>query len=248
VVHYQPKASANTGEIVCMEALLRWEQPQRGRLEAKDFLAVAEETRLIEPIGGWVLKEACRQGRAWQERSAGRSAPRVSVNISARQFSQADLPEKVAEALEESGLEAENLSLEIAEGALMGEAQTAAGKLRALKDLGVGVEVDGFGSAYSSLLWLKRLPLDVLKLDRSLVAELGEAPGGAAIVTAMIELAHALGWSVTAQGVETADQLATLQELGCDLTQGYHLSGPLTGEEASALLEAGTEPIPHPRP
>ena len=137
--------------------------------------------------------------------------------------------------------------MEIAEDALVGEAQTAAGRLRALKNLGVGLEVDGFGSAHSSLSRLKRLPLDVLKLDGSLVAGLGEEPGGAAIVAAMIELAHALGWSVTAEEVETADQLARLRELGCDLAQGYHLCGLLTGEEASALLEVSTELIPPPR-
>src|SRR5918994_2824816 len=152
-VRYQPEVSAKTGQIVSMETLVRWEHPRRGVLGPKDFLDVAEETGLIVPIGEWVLKEACRQGRTWQERHADRPAPRVSVNVSARQLSQDDLVEKVVEALEESGLGAGNLSLEIAEGALavMGDEEAAARKLRALKDLGVRIGADDFGGAYSSL-------------------------------------------------------------------------------------------------
>jgi diguanylate cyclase (GGDEF)-like protein/PAS domain S-box-containing protein len=239
-VRYQPEVSAKTGQIVSMEALVRWEHPHRGVLGPKDFLDVAEETGLIVPIGEWVLKEACRQGRVWQERHADRPAPRVSVNVSARQFLQADLVEKVAEALEESRLGAGNLSLEIAEGALIGDEEAAARKLRALKDLGVRVEADDFGGAYSSLPQLRRLPLDLLKLDGSLVTGLGKELGGEAVAAAMIDLAHALGYAVTAEGVETADQLARLRRLGCDRVQGYHFSGPVTGEEASALLDADT--------
>jgi diguanylate cyclase (GGDEF)-like protein/PAS domain S-box-containing protein len=242
-VRYQPEVSAKTGQIVSMEALVRWEHPHRGVLGPKDFLDVAEETGLIVPIGEWVLKEACRQGRVWQERHADRPAPRVSVNVSARQFSQADLVEKVAEALEESRLGAGNLSLEIAEGALIGDEEAAARKLRALKDLGVRVEADDFGGVYSSLPQLRRLPLDLLKLDGSLVTGLGKELGGEAVAAAMIDLAHALGYAVTAEGVETADQLARLRRLGCDRVQGYHFSGPVTGEEASALLDADTPPI-----
>ena len=242
-VRYQPEVSAKTGQIVSMEALVRWDHPRRGVLGPKDFLDVAEETGLIVPIGEWVLKEACRQGRAWQERHADRPAPRVSVNVSARQFSQADLVEKVVEALEESALEAGNLSLEITEGALMGDEKAAARKLRALKDLGVRVEADDFGGANSSLPQLRRLPLDLLKLDGSLVTGLDNEPGGEAVAAAIIDLAHALGYAVTAEGVETADQLARLRRLGCDRAQGYHFSGPVTGEEASALLDADTPPI-----
>jgi EAL domain-containing protein (putative c-di-GMP-specific phosphodiesterase class I) len=165
------------------------------------------------------------------------------VNISTRQFLETNLLEKVAEALEETGLETDNLSLEVAESTLMGDAETAVRKFRAIKDLGVGVALDGFGSAYSSLSQLKRLPLDLVKLDRSLIVGLGEEPEGAAVVAAMIDLAHALGWTVSAHGVETADQLAMLCRLGCDLAQGYHFSKPVTSEEASALLEAGTQLI-----
>lgn len=241
-VYYQPKVSLGSGRVVAFEALVRWDHPERGLLEPERFLPIAEETGLILPIGEWVLKEACRQGREWQETCADRSPPQVSVNISKRQFTQPDLTEKVVEALEETGLEARSLSLEISEGALMAEVDATMGKLRALKDLDVQLIIDDFGTAYSSLSQVKRFPLDMLGLDRSLIARLGEEPEDAAIVAVMIELAHALGWAVTAQGVETAGQSYRLRELDCDLAQGFHFSGPVTAGETAALIAAGSLP------
>ena len=236
-IYYQPKISISTGEIVSLEALVRWEHPERGLLEPDEFLPVAEESDLIVQIGEWVLDEVCRQGRAWQERYPGESTPRVCTNISPRQFLHTNLVDRVAEVLQESGLEAGRLSLEIDEGILMEDAEANVEKLTALNDLGLHIVIDDFGTAYSSLAQLKNLPLNILKIDRSLVVKLGEEPEDKAIVKAMIQLAQALGWAVTAQGVESYEQLATLRELGCDIVQGYYFTRPVTVEEATVLLE-----------
>jgi diguanylate cyclase (GGDEF)-like protein/PAS domain S-box-containing protein len=237
-VYYQPKISVSTGEIVSLEALIRWEHPERGLLEPDDFLPVAEESGLIVQIGEWVLDEVCRQGREWQVRFADHSPPRVCTNVSARQFLQTDVVGRVTDALRKSGLRAQGLSLEVPEGVLMNDPESNVEKLTALKDLGIHIVIDDFGTAYSSLSYLKNFPLNFLKVDRSLVVELGEKSEDKAIVAAMIDLAHALGWAVTAQGVETHEQLAVLRELGCDIVQGYYFSRPVTSEEATELLEA----------
>ncbi len=236
-IYYQPKISISTGEIVSLEALVRWEHPERGLLEPNEFLPVAEESDLIVQIGEWVLDEVCRQGRAWQERYPEESTPRVCTNISPKQFLYTDLVDRIAETLQESGLEAGRLSLEIDEGILMGDAEANVEKLTALNDLGIHIVIDDFGTAYSSLAQLKNLPLNILKIDRSLVIKLGEEPEDKAIVSAMIQLAQALGWAVTAQGVENDEQLAMLRELGCDIVQGYYFTRPVTVEEATVLLE-----------
>jgi diguanylate cyclase (GGDEF)-like protein/PAS domain S-box-containing protein len=236
-IYYQPKISISTGEIMSLEALVRWEHPERGLLEPNEFLPVAEESDLIVQIGEWVLDEVCRQGRAWQERYPEESTPRVCTNISPKQFLYTDLVDRIAETLQESGLEAGRLSLEIAEGILMGDAEANVEKLTALNDLGIHIVIDDFGTAYSSLAQLKNLPLNILKIDRSLVIKLGEEPEDKAIVSAMIQLAQALGWAVTAQGVENDEQLAMLRELGCDIVQGYYFTRPVTVEEATVLLE-----------
>jgi len=237
-VYYQPKISVSTGEIVSLEALIRWEHPERGLLEPDDFLPVAEESGLIVQIGEWVLDEVCRQGREWQVRFADHSPPRVCANVSARQFLQTDVVGRVTDALQKSGLRAQGLSLEVPEGVLMDDPESNIEKLTALKDLGIHIVIDDFGTAYSSLSYLKNFPLNFLKVDRSLIVELGEESEDKAIVSAMIDLAHALGWAVTAEGVETHEQLAVLRELGCDIVQGYYFSMPVTSEEATELLEA----------
>lgn len=237
-IYYQPKISIETGEIVSLEALVRWEHPERGLLEPDDFLAVAEGSGLIVQLGEWVLDEVCRQGRAWQERYSGHSPPRVCTNVSPKQFLRTNLVPRVIEALQKSGLRSGGLSLEVPESVLMEEAEANAEKLKALKELGIHIVIDDFGTAYSSLAHLKNFPVNILKIDRSLTLNLGEEPEDNAIVSAMIGLAKALGWAVTAQGVETEEQLELLRELGCDIVQGYYFTRPVTSEEATELLES----------
>ncbi len=236
-VYYQPKISINDDKIVSLEALIRWEHPERGLLEPEEFLPVAEESGLIVQIGEWVLDEVCQQGRKWQERFAEHSPPRVCTNVSAREFLQTDLVGRVTESLQKSGLRGHGLSLEVPEGVLMDDPESNVEKLTKLKKLGIHIVIDDFGTSYSSLSYLKNFPLNFLKVDRSLIVRLGEEPEDKAIVAAMIGLAKGLGWAVTAQGVETEEQLALLRELGCDIVQGYYLSRPVTSEEATKLLE-----------
>ncbi len=239
-VLYQPKMLLRTGGIIGTEALVRWEHPERGLILPSEFVPLAEETGLIIPIGYKVLEEACRQAYAWQERYP--DAPQTMyINLSARQFNDPELTGKVAKVVRETGVEPSVLALEISENVLMSDPQSALDKLRSLRELGARVVVDNFGTAYSSLSSLGRLPMSSLNVDRSLIFRLGVAPEDTAIVSAMINLAHSLGWEVTAEGVETADQLARLRELGCDMAQGYHLWKPLTGEEVSASLATGPQ-------
>jgi len=240
VVHYQPKVVPKTGEVDSMEALLRWEHPESGLLAPDDFLAVAEETGLIASIDDWVLGEACRQGGAWQRMRAGRPGVKVSANVSAKQFARDDLVEMVTGTLRRSGLRAENLCLEVKEGVLMANPEASVAKLEALRDLGVSVALDDFGVAYSSLAQLRRFPLDSLQLNRSLVAGLGKEPEDDAIVAAVIDLSHALGWKVVGQCVEGPEQAARLTELGCDLLQGRHLSVAVAAQEATEMVAART--------
>jgi diguanylate cyclase (GGDEF)-like protein/PAS domain S-box-containing protein len=237
-VLYQPKMLLEEGTITGVEALVRWEHPERGLMSPSEFVPLAEETGLIVPIGYKVLEETCRQTRAWQQRYTG--APRtVYVNLSARQFDDPGLVEEVMRVVRKTGVEPNDLALEIAENVLMSDTEAAVSKLTALRGAGVRVVVDDFGTAYSSLSSLGHLPMNSLNVDRSLIFRLGVAPEDTAIVSAAINLAHSLGWEVTAEGVETADQLARLRELGCDMAQGYHLWEPLTSEEVSASLATG---------
>jgi diguanylate cyclase (GGDEF)-like protein len=231
--HYQPIVELDTGKIGGMEALARWRHPERGLVAAAEFIQLAEETGLIRPIGRRVIEEACRQAKEWRERYPDRALP-MSVNLSASQFShQSDL---IPELLDDTGLDPRSLQLELTERAVMDDAEFALAELQRLKDLGVGLAIDDFGMGYSCLYYLKRMPVDSLKIDRSFIAGLGEDPGDEAIVSGTIGLAHALDLRVVAEGVETADQLAKLKELGCDLAQGYYLAEPSTGERMSALL------------
>jgi diguanylate cyclase (GGDEF)-like protein/PAS domain S-box-containing protein len=234
-VLYQPKMLLRTGEIIGTEALVRWEHPERGLIPPSEFVPLAEETGLIIPIGYKVLEEACWQAHTWQERYP--DAPQTMyINLSSRQFNDPELMEKVMRVVRETGVEPCSLALEISENVLMSDPQSALDKLWSIRELGARVVVDNFGTAYSSLSRLGRLPMNSLNVDRSLIFRLGVAPEDTAIVSASINLAHSLGWEVTAEGVETADQLARLRELGCDMAQGYHLWEPLTGEEVSASL------------
>jgi diguanylate cyclase (GGDEF)-like protein/PAS domain S-box-containing protein len=237
-VLYQPKMLLRTGRIIGTEALVRWEHPERGLIPPAEFVPLAEESGLIIPIGYKVLEEACRQARSWQERYL--DAPQtMCVNLSFRQFTDPGLVEEVTKVVRETGVEPSGLALEISENVLMSDPQSTLDKLWSLRELGARVVVDDFGTAYSSLPRLGRLPMNSLNVDRSLIFRLGVVPEDTAIVAASINLAHSLGWDVTAEGVETADQLARLRELGCDMAQGYHLWEPLTSEGMAAYLATG---------
>ena len=238
VVHYQPKVLIESGEIVGMEALVRWEHPEQGLLLPSEFVPLAEETGLIVPIGGWVLGEACRQAKRWRELYPNDPRLAIYVNLSALQFHAPHLVGEVAGVLEDTGLDASSLALEITEGVAMEDAPSTMATLRALKDLGVKLAIDDFGTGYSSLSYLKRFPVDVIKVDRSIVEGMGHDRGDLAIVSATIALAHALGLEVIAEGVEAEEQVGELRALGCDFGQGDYWWRPSPTEEATALLEA----------
>ena len=244
VLHYQPKIDLSTGAMCGMEALLRWQHPQRGIVSPGDFIPLAEETGLIVPLGEWVLREACRQSRAWQDRSLPKF--RIAVNLSGAQFRQKTLLDFVREALSESGVAPECLEVEITESVVMHNAAEAAAILEALSVMGVHVSIDDFGTGYSSLSYLKRFPIQSLKIDRSFIRDLSVDPGDAAIVRAIIAMAHQLRLKVIAEGVETDSQLQFLRGLGGDQYQGYYCSRPLSAEacEAFILARQSSGPMP----
>jgi diguanylate cyclase (GGDEF)-like protein/PAS domain S-box-containing protein len=238
-VVYQPTISLTTGEIVGVEALLRWEHPERGMLVPVDFIDVAEETGLIVPIGTWVVEQACRQAQRWLAARPDGEPFFVSVNLSSRQLDTALLIDNVADVLERTGLPSGTLGLEITESVIMRDPESSTTSLRALKDLGVRLAVDDFGTGYSSLAYLRRFPVDLLKVDRAFVDGLGADSGDAedrAIVAAVVSLAHTLGMKAIAEGVETADQLAELRAMGCDMAQGFFVAKPLTAPDIDDLL------------
>jgi Amt family ammonium transporter len=226
VVHYQPIVRAADGRLIGVEALVRWQHPERGLVQPDGFISVAEETDLILPIGRWVLAEACTQLGVWQAASPDLAGIRVAVNLSARQFIDPDIVSIVADALQRAGIPPSSLSLEITESVLMEEVEATAETLQALKELGVNLSIDDFGTGYSSLSYLKRFPVDSLKIDRTFVDGLAVDAEDHAIVHAVVSLAHALGLEVVGEGVETREQLHELQRLGCDAVQGYLLGLP----------------------
>jgi diguanylate cyclase (GGDEF)-like protein/PAS domain S-box-containing protein len=236
VLHYQPQVSLDSGAIVGMEALLRWNHPELGMVAPDRFIALAEETGLIVPIGAWVLREACAQTRAW--RDAGLPLLRVAVNISPRQFAQQDLVQSIAAVLADTGLEAHCLELELTESVVMADVERAVATLDELKGLGVKLSIDDFGTGYSSLSYLKRFPIDVLKIDRSFVRDITDDPDDAAIAVLIIDLAHSLGLQVIAEGVETAAQLDFLRAHHCDQMQGYYFSRPQPAEQFIELVRS----------
>jgi diguanylate cyclase (GGDEF)-like protein/PAS domain S-box-containing protein len=236
LLHYQPVVDLATDRIVGLEALVRWQHPERGLVPPLAFIPLAEETGLIQDIGRWVLETACRQAVFWQRELPHEPAILMSVNLSAKQFVQPDLVERVAEILALTGLDPSSLELEITESVLMDQSETAIETLRALRHLGVKLVLDDFGTGYSSLSYLKHLPLDTIKIDRSFVAELTDDDANLPIVRAVISLAHGLGIDVVAEGVETAEQLAWLRELDCDRGQGYLYARPLPADQLARLL------------
>ena len=234
-VYYQPEILLASGEIVGLEALVRWEHPERGLLLPQEFLPIAEESNLIMPIGQWVLRVACNQLRTWQEQYPNTTSLVMGVNLSTREFFQ---PSLIAEILHETGVDPQTLQLEITEGAVAyNHAENANNTLRSLKTLGVRLAIDDFGMGYSSLSYLKHFPVDLLKIDRSFVRELGKDFKDTKIVAAIIHLARALNLKVIAEGVETAEQVEQLRKMDCDMVQGNYFSEPLPSEEVSALLE-----------
>ncbi|MDP9440209.1 MAG: EAL domain-containing protein [Actinomycetota bacterium] len=235
-VHYQPVVVLETGRIGEVEALVRWEHPERGLLAPGEFLPLAEETGLILPIGRFVLREACRQMREWQGRHPSDPPLMLGVNLSTRQFRQPDLVSQISRILEETGLEARSLKLEITESIAVDDVESTIAILRELKQMGVVLAIDDFGTGYSSLFYLKRFPVDVLKIARPFVEGLGRNPEDTALVRATIAFARAFNLDVTGEGVETAEQLAQLRALGCDTAQGYYFAKPLPGEAVGRLF------------
>jgi EAL domain-containing protein (putative c-di-GMP-specific phosphodiesterase class I) len=233
-LHYQPTVRLATGEIVGFEALVRWHHPTRGVVSPLDVIGIAEATGLIVPLGRWVLAEACRQAVAW---GAGTIRTlKMAVNVSVRQFDHCDLAAMVTEVLAETGMPAEQLVLEMTESVLLSDTDENLTQLHRLKAVGVTLAMDDFGTGYSSLAYLRRFPLDVLKIDRSFVERLGGDASDVALVRTIARLGQSLGLATVAEGIQNAGQLAALREMGCDFAQGYHLSRPLPAGEAGRLL------------
>lgn len=226
VVHYQPEVDLASGALVSVEALIRWQHPEKGLLLPEAFMEVAEETGLVVPIGEWVLLQACSRQQGWQEENLVGPAVTMSVNLSALQFQRKDLVAIVRQCLAQSGLQARALDLEITETSLMKDAGMSVTMLRRLDELGVGSIVDDFGTGYSSLAYLRHFPVRKLKIDRSFVHEVDTNPDAAAIVLAVISLGHSLKFSIVAEGVETASQAEFLRSVGCDTGQGHFFAAP----------------------
>src|ERR1041385_5258106 len=235
LIHYQPRVSVDSLTITGVEALIRWQHPQRGLIPPAEFIPLAEDTGLIVPIGEWVLRTACLQGQRWRDQ--GFAPVQIAVNISARQFHDQDLSQTVIRILEETGLSPKCLELELTESSIMGDGEFAAEMLNRLKSMGINISIDDFGTGFSSLASLKRLPIDVLKIDQSFVREATSDPDDAALVMAIITLAHNLRLRVVAEGVETEDQLRFLQLLRCDEIQGDFFSKPLSAETLVRIFE-----------
>ncbi len=233
-VHYQPIVDADTEELVSMEALVRWKHPERGYVSPVEFIPVAEETGLILPLGEWVLATVCEQIEYWQRR--GLDAPRVAVNLSARQF-EGEVPKLVANLLERTGISPESLTLEITEGIAMKNVERNIRMLNELRFLGLSISIDDFGTGYSSLAYLKRFPLNTLKIDRSFIKDITTNDEDREITRAIIAMGQNLQLKVLAEGVETDDQITLLRESGCDLIQGYYYSKPLGAAAMTCYLQ-----------
>lgn len=234
VLHYQPQVDLHSGAIVALEALVRWNHPVLGMVQPGSFISLAEETGLIIPIGAWVLRTACLQAKAWQ--ASGYADLRIAVNLSARQFTQASLLESIKTSLQETGLAPHHLEIELTESSVMADIERNILTLHDLKSLGVQLSVDDFGTGHSSLAYLKRFPIDTLKIDRSFVHDIDVNQDDASIVSSIIALAHNLKLNVIAEGVETKNQMDILRAQGCDEMQGYYFCKPLPADQIEALL------------
>jgi diguanylate cyclase (GGDEF)-like protein len=236
VLLYQPVVRLGDRSMVGMEALIRWKRPSGEVVSPDRFIPLAEETGLIREIGHWVLQEACRQAGVWQAEHNPMPALRLSVNLSPRQLEDPEIVKDVERILVASGLAPHCLVIEITESLLISEPDVAVRRLADLKHLGVRLAIDDFGTGFSSLSYLRRFPVDVLKIDQSFVAALGHAPEDAALAHAIVKLGHTLGLRVVAEGIETLAQLTELRELGCEYGQGYLFARPLTAEALSVML------------
>lgn len=241
LLHYQPQLDLTTGEIVGMEALIRWQSVDKGLIRPDQFIPVAEETGLIFQIGEWVLRTACEQNKLWQQ--AGLPPIRVAVNLSARQFQQKDLVKTIAKVVHETGLKPEYLEIEITESIAIQDVDFTISVLQSLRNMGIHISMDDFGIGYSSLWSLKRFPIDKLKIDRSFIHDFMCNSKDAAIITAIIDLGHALNLKLIAEGVETAEQLKFLRSINCDGIQGYLFSPPLTAKAATEILTNHTKTL-----
>ncbi len=235
LVYYQPLIDLHSGQITAMEALVRWQHPTLGLISPAKFIPIAEANGLIVPIGEWVLRTACTQNRVWQ--LAEFTPIRISVNLSARQFEQSNLVEVVSQILEETGLKASYLELEVTESFLMGDIERSVKTLKQLRELGICLALDDFGTGYSSLNYLKRFPVNMLKIDRSFIQDVTSNPDSAAITDAIIALAKSLRLNITAEGVETQEQLDYLRMRGCDEGQGFYFSRPVPADIIAPMLQ-----------
>jgi len=236
-LYFQPKVDAATGSIKGMEALIRWQHPERGLVSPVEFIPLLEESGLIVEVGDWVLRESCRINKQWQEE--GLDPLRVSVNVSSVQFKQGDFIERIGLALKDSGLCSDYLEVELTESCLMDDVTKNIDVLHEIKKMGVAISIDDFGTGYSSLSYLKKFPIDTLKIDRSFITNVQDRRGGdnAAIVTAIMALSHSLRLDVVAEGVETAQELAYLHALGCKTIQGFLFSKPLSVDEFTTIQQ-----------
>ena len=235
-IQYQPIVSLESGKLHGFEALVRWQHPERGPISPMDFIPVAEETGLIIPIGQWVLAEACRQMRHWQEKFTDCGPLTMSVNLSSKQFTQPNLIDRIKQVLEETKIDPHSLKLEITESVVMENIETATEMLKQLRAVGVGLSIDDFGTGYSSLSYLHRFPINTLKIDRSFVTRMVDKDENTEIVRTIVMLAQNLGMNVVAEGVETEEQLRHLQSLECEYGQGYYFSKPVDTEKAEQFL------------
>ncbi len=238
-LHYQPIVALADGTMRAVEALVRWQHPERGLVAPGEFIPIAEESALILQIGEWTLRQACLQASRWRRLFGDQAPLPVSVNVSARQLAQAELPEIITQVLADTGLNGADLAIEVTETALIEDSSVAAATLRALRSLGVTILLDDFGTGYSSLSHLRRFSIDALKIDQSFVMDLGVEEDDLAIVRAITAMADALGLEVVAEGVETAEQAAEAHALGCGSAQGYYFARPAPSAEIEALISSG---------
>jgi EAL domain-containing protein (putative c-di-GMP-specific phosphodiesterase class I) len=235
LLHYQPQVDLESGEILAVEALVRWRTEDSGTVMPGDFIPLAEETGLINEIGEWVLREGCRQMKEWQDR--GLKPRRIAVNLSARQFAERAFLDTVMRVLQDTGLDPRLLELEITESQVMRQTEGMILLLNRLAEMGVHLAIDDFGTGYSSLSYLKRLPIQMLKIDQSFIRDITVDPNDTAIVVAIINMARSLELETIAEGVETAGQLALLRSKGCRIGQGFYFSAPVSADGLYPLLK-----------